>query len=414
MGRPEYLSKYIFDWDSLKVVVGGKSALDSRFLGNRKFTTDSVASFLKAYGLDPNDPINKAELFGNFQEALQFVKRYFLKEGTEDGLDLKIPNSLYMITDISDLFLMATGSHEDKSMEEKLWAEIMLKVMHTILHTDKDLRSSYFNVIQTQVFDKFYKYLHRDSDQHLFLGRGANKYQIQLVDFETKSKKTRDSVIIKLLHKAENVAEELFDRIGVRIITKNRIDALLAVKFLIENNVIIPHNVKPSRSVNTLVDLDLFKKRHLDLIKMAIRNNLSEERFVQALNREILESIPGYSKSERNLHSSKDYLSIQFTCRQLIKYRNPFLTEFAQLRKLAKGDESESELAKKILGMDVGLIARDVRFFYPFEVQVVDIESHKQNTEGQASHLEYKKTQRISAMKRVFRDLIKYKGIELK
>ncbi|EQC47083.1 hypothetical protein M899_0164 [Bacteriovorax sp. BSW11_IV] len=413
MGRPEYLSKYIFDWDSFKVVVGGKSALDTRFLGNRKFTPDSVVSFLKAYGLDPNDPINKAELFGNFQEALQFVKRYFLKEGTEDGLDLKIPNSLYMMTDITELFLMATGSQSDKTIEEKLWAEILLKVMHTILHTDKDLRSSYFNVIQTQVFDKFYKYLHRDADQNLFLGRGANKYQIQLEDFETKSKKTRDSVIIKLLHKAENVAEELFDRIGVRIITKNRIDALLAVKFLVENNVIIPHNVKPSRSVNSLVDMEAFRKKHLDLIKMAIRNDLSEERFVQALNRELLDCVPGQKDSSRNQHSSKEYLSIQFTCRQLIKYRNPFLTEFAQLRKIAKADETESELSKKILGMDVGLIARDVRFFYPFEVQVVDIESHKQNTEGQASHLEYKKNQRLSAMKRVFRDLLKHKGMSV-
>lgn len=413
MNRPDYLSKYIFDWEVFDVVIGGKSSLDSKFLGDQKFNIDKVNSFLKSYGLDPSDNISKAELFGNFQEALQFIRRYFLKEGSRDGLDLKIPNSLYMVTDISDVFLTATGADPSKTYEEKLWCEIVLKIMHTILHVDKDLRSSYFNVIQTQIFDKFYKYLYRDEEQNLFLGTSDNKYQIPLIDFETKSKKTRDSVIIKLLHKAENVAEELFDRIGVRVITKTRFDSLLAVKFFVENNVIIPHNIKPSRSVNTMVNLDNFRRRHSEILRMALRNNLSEERFLQALNREIMENGLYSKNSDRNLHSKKGYQSIQFTCRQLIKYKNPFMTEFHDLRKLAKKADESDELRKKILSMDFSLIARDVRFFYPFEVQVVDVDAHKQNTEGEASHQEYKRSQKISAMKRVFRDLLQYKNMNV-
>ncbi|MDD0854573.1 TIGR04552 family protein [Halobacteriovorax sp. GB3] len=413
MNRPDYLSKYIFDWEVFDVVIGGKSSLDSKFLGDQKFNIDKVNSFLKSYGLDPSDNISKAELFGNFQEALQFIRRYFLKEGSRDGLDLKIPNSLYMVTDISDVFLTATGADPSKTYEEKLWCEIVLKIMHTILHVDKDLRSSYFNVIQTQIFDKFYKYLYRDEEQNLFLGTSDNKYQIPLIDFETKSKKTRDSVIIKLLHKAENVAEELFDRIGVRVITKTRFDSLLAVKFFVENNVIIPHNIKPSRSVNTMVNLDNFRRRHSEILRMALRNNLSEERFLQALNREIMENGFSSKNSDRNLHSKKGYQSIQFTCRQLIKYKNPFMTEFHDLRKLAKKADENDELRKKILSMDFSLIARDVRFFYPFEVQVVDVDAHKQNTEGEASHQEYKRSQKISAMKRVFKDLLQYKNMNV-
>ena len=104
----------MFDWEMLEVVVGGKSALDTKnFLGPMS-SIDQVNQFLKGYGLDTNDHVAKAELFGNFQEAIQFIKRYFLKEGNPEGLDLKLPNSLLMISDISQLFLMATDDAPQK------------------------------------------------------------------------------------------------------------------------------------------------------------------------------------------------------------------------------------------------------------------------------------------------------------
>ncbi|OUR93090.1 hypothetical protein A9Q84_21540 [Halobacteriovorax marinus] len=407
MVRPDYLANYMFDWEILDVVVSGRSALDSKFFVGPIGDTSQVNQFLRGYGLDPGDPISRAELFGNFQETLQFIKRYFLKEGNEEGLDLKIPNSLYMITDIGELFLMATGQREGITKEDEMWAEIILKIMHTILHVDKDLRSNYFSVIQTQIFDKFYKYVTRENEE-LFLSNGEEK--IKLLDFETKSKKTRESVIIKLLHKAENVAEELFDRVGVRFITETKFDALRVVNFLVKENIIIPHNVKPSRSVNTLVDLTVLKEKYQNVIKMSLRNDLAEDRFVNAVEREISECMVG-AGGDRNKHTSNKYKAIQFTCRQLIKYKNPFLQEFNDVRKVAKAD-GDNELAKKILNLDVSLIARDIRFFYPFEVQVVDIKSHKDNTEGEASHLDYKKAQAKSAMNRVFGNLMKYKNIE--
>lgn len=407
MDKPSYLSKYLFDWDAFDVVIGGRSSLDSPFFIGPMVHETQVKEFLKAYGLDYGNPVSRAELFGNFQEALQFIRRYFLKEGNPEGLDLKIPNSVLMITDVGDLFLLATGNALHSSGEDTLWAEVVLKVMHTILHVDKDLRSNYFTEIQTQIFDRFYKYLHRDEDQKLYLGtNNSEDARIPLVEFETKSKKTRESVIIKLLHKAENVAEELFDRVGVRIVTQSKFDTLRTIKFLIEKFVVIPHNIKPSRSLNTMIDLDSFKGRHANLIKMALRNKLDESRFVSAIEKEITHCSAS-QKGDRNKHSSNTYESIQFTCRQLIKYKNPFLQDFHDLRKKAKKDQ-ESELAKDILSMDVSLIARDIRFFYPYEVQIVDEKTHLKNTEGEASHAEYKKQQVQAAMKRVFKSLLEY------
>lgn len=404
----------MFDWEMLDVVVGGKSALDTKnFLGPMS-SIEQVNQFLKGYGLDPNDHVAKAELFGNFQEAIQFIKRYFLKEGNPDGLDLRLPNSLLMISDISQLFLIATDDTPLKK-EDKLWAEIILKVMHTIVHTDKDLRSNYFNIVQTQIFDRFYKYIFRSDDGKLFIGIKGTENVVPLVDFETKSKKTRESTIIKLLHKAENVAEELFDRVGVRFVTDSRFDTLRVIRFLLEKNIVIPHNNKPSRAINTMIDLPKFKEAHQRVIKMALRNNLSEERFVAAMERAIQECHLQGETSEKNKFTSKSYQSIQFTCRQLIEYKNPFLQEFNDLRRIAKGvlTNEDNELARRVMNMDISLVARDIRFFYPYEIQVVDKDAFRENSQGDASHQEYKRQQVQSAMRRIFKAMIEYKKIKL-
>lgn len=413
MERPSYLAKYMFDWEILDVVVGGKSALDTKnFLGPMS-SIEQVNQFLKGYGLDPSDHVTKAELFGNFQEAMQFIKRYFLKEGNPEGMDLKLPNSLLMISDISQLFLMATDDNLNKK-EDKLWAEIILKVMHTIVHADKDLRSNYFGIVQTQIFDRFYRYIFRNDEDKLFIGVKGTEDAVPLVDFETKSKKTRDSVIIKLLHKAENVAEELFDRVGIRFVTESRFDTLRVIRFLLEKNIVIPHNNKPSRAINTMIDLHRFKEAHQRVIKMALKNNLSEERFVAAMEREIIECNLQGDGNERNKFTSKSYQSIQFTCRQLIEYKNPFLQEFNELRRVAKNfSPEENELARRVLSMDISPVARDIRFFYPYEIQVVDKVAFQENSQGDASHQEYKKSQVQSAMKRIFKAMIEFKRIEL-
>src|SRR3954454_4063 len=132
------------------------------------------------------------------------------------------------------------------------WACSLLKVMHTIAHIDKDVRTPYFTDIQKQIFDRFYKLIHRDSEAQLFLGeRTDDPLRIDLVAFETKPKKSRDSIILKLLHKPENVAEDIFDRVGIRFTTHTRLGALRVVKSLKDKMIVMPPNIKPSRSRNT-------------------------------------------------------------------------------------------------------------------------------------------------------------------
>jgi uncharacterized protein (TIGR04562 family) len=414
MDRPSYLSEHLYDWELFDVLLGGKSPLDSRsFLGNIS-GPEQIDEFLKAYGFNPGDMVLRSELFGVFQEALQFIRRYYLKNRQNpDGIDLQIPNEFFMMADLKELFLYATVPARSKYPEEYLWAGIILKVMNTILHADKDIRSNYFSDIQQQIFDRFYSHIHRDRNNNLFLGDVSANERIPLVDFQTKSKKTRDSIIIKLLSKAESMAELLFDRIGVRFVTFTKLDTLAVIRYLLEKNLLIIHNITPSRSRNTLIDMDAFRKRHSALIKRGIKDNLSEESFLAALQKEAEACPAPVRKNETNIHSLDEYRSIQFTCRELIKHRNVFLADFKAVRDYAKQCAPENELARRLLALDLSPLAKDIRFFYPYEVQIVDAENHKINTLGEASHQEYKRAQVRTSMLRLFRHLLDYKGIKL-
>ena len=407
MKPTDYLSQYMFEWELLEIILEGKSALDSHFFVSPISHINLIDTFLKEYGLNPNDPVTQAELFGNFQESLQFVKKYFLKERNPDALELSIPSSFYQMTDVKELIMMATGSGTNVEQEKVLWAEIILKVMHTILHVDKDLKSGYFAIIQTQIFDRFYRFLHSDKEKNLFIGKRED-FSLPIIAFETKSQKSRDSVIVKLLHKEENIAEELFDQIGIRIITKNRFDIIRVISFLMGRFIILPHNIKPSRSVNTIIDIVNFKKKYHTLIKQAIKQQWDEHTFLETVEREI-KMYTIKEKDRINLHSSESYRSIQFTYRQLIKYQNPFWAEFNELKNLAK--ENNTELAQKILSLKTSSVEKEVRFFFPYEVQIVDQETHQKNSLGDASHQEYKKSQIQSVIKRIFAPLLAYKGI---
>lgn len=413
MEGPQYLSKYAFDWEMIDVLIGGVSAMDNDYFLRPMFNKDDVTSFLKGYGMNIEDPITHAELYGVFQESIQFIKRYFLREGDPYiGLDLTIPRSLFMLHDVRELFLMATGNSGAHNEEDRLWAEAILKIMHTIIHIDKDPRGNYFAVIQTIIFDKIYKNLFRDEEDKLYLGEKGKEDAVPLYDFVTKSKKSRDSTIIKLLHKAENVAEEIYDRVGIRFITHNRFDILNVIKYLLQNNIIIPHNVIPKRSLNSIVDLKKFKPLYQQIVKESFENHYDEKTFQQKVGLSLDECLLlGIQEADdyRNIHTKVGYRSIQFTYRQLVSYPNPFIKQFIQVRELARSQDSE--LARKILGLDTSSLDNEVRFFYPFEVQIVDKQSYDSNNDGMASHRLYKRSQKKMALKRVFRKLIEYKNL---
>lgn len=404
-------NKYQFRWDTLDVIIGGRSSIDSGTGFNIK-TADEAERFLISYGYDPTDPIENAELLGNFREALTFIRRFFLQPDHPDGLRLEVPRKILELTDARDLFLMANFHYPGQMADApgqylRDWSCSLLKVMHTIAHIDKDFRSPYFAEIQKQIFDRFYRVIQRDHEGRLTLGASVDDpYRVALVAFETKPKKSRESVLLKLLHKPENVAEELFDRVGLRLITETRLDALRVVKFLKDQMIIMAPNIKPSRSRNTLVDMDLFKSTLLEALPLAEVGQLDEEGLVARLE----EGAAPPRVNPENPHSSEFYRAIQFTCRQLVKLKNPVYAQVRDLKSAIKAASGPSNLPEEIGRLaeqvDLKYVQREVKFFFPFEVQVMDRQSAEENEKGRSAHSEYKRLQNQTALRRVMGPLV--------
>ncbi len=376
----------------LDVLVSGHSFLDSKEGFKGSFPTpESAEKFLLAYGYDTHDPIEQAELHGNLQEAIRFIQRYFLKPGNPAGLSLEMPKKIHDVQDIRELLHYASN---DQPADYRNWACSILRVVHTISHVDRDMRTHYFGEIQKQIFDRFYRYLHRDEEGKLYLGRSElDPLRVDLVEFQVKPRKARDSTLMKLLHKSQSVAEELFDTVGMRFVTKDRVDSIRVIHFLEQAHVIVAANIKPNRSRNTLIDTKAFKE--------VLSRGLSESQ-IETLLSEI--SYP-QTKPEQNPFSSEHYRAIQFTCRQLIKLKNPLADQLRDLKQLIRSKSTDQTIAHEVSTaidrLDPKLVQRMIRFFYAYEIQVMDEHSYIENEKGRSAHTEYKKAQQQAAMMRV-------------
>jgi len=398
--------QFDFRADILDNLISGQSSIDNAS-GLHIRNSEEARHFIHAYGYNLDNPIEKAELQGNFREALNFIRKHFLQPDNPEGFKLEIPRKIMDMDDVSSLLLMASNHFPGQTSGTqgnllRNWACAILKVMHTVAHVDKDLRSPYFTDIQVQILDRFYKVIHRNDAGQLFLGDSHGPNHISLVAFETKPKKSRDSIVMKLLHKPENVAEDIFDRVGIRFITHTPLDSLRVVKFLRDKMLVIPANIKPSRSRNTLVDVSHFKQQLSTLLEQVEKGEITEEVFRKQLE----DAARPPQGSTVNPHTSKDYRSIQFTCRQLIKLRNPLFDQVRELKTLAKSNPALSEVGKNLEKLDLAQVQKEIRFFYPFEVQVFDKVAAEENERGRSAHGSYKKSQAQTAMRRVMNSLV--------
>lgn len=410
-----YLNTLRLGRDVFDVMLGGKSAIDTRG-GILSTKTESAAElFVESYGFRLSDPIQSAELSGVYQEAIRFIRRYFLKPENPEGLDLQIPNLFSELQDLRSLFVYTTEK-DMATMSRTNWACAIIRVMHTIVHLDKDLREDYFASIQKQVFDRFYREIHNEADR-IFLGNPKSAQSIELRYFHTKPRKERDSKILKLLHKAENVAEDIYDQVGVRFVTGSRMGCLRVLKFLRDHHLVIPANLKPSRSRNSLIDPFLYRRvwreARTELGRGTLRDSASIDAFIEfRLIEEQARVAAQVEKGERrrdrgaNLFTADSYTAIQFTGRQLIKFRHPAYEDVKRLREKLR-EVDDADIRKIMERLDFASLAKEQRFFYPFEVQIMDERGYDESSSGSASHSTYKAAQVQMAAMRVLGNLVK-------
>jgi uncharacterized protein (TIGR04562 family) len=292
------------------------------------------------------------------------------EELLSDEPNLHFPPQVRDEADVRQLLLWAS----EPDGERQRWACSLLRVMHTVAHSQTYFNQLYGTQIKDQILQRFEPHLHR-TPQGLWLGPGPEA--VALHDFEVKAGKPLRSIIMKLLHKAENVAADVFDRLGVRFVTQERLDALMVVRYLQRHHLIMFPNVKPSRSRNTLLDLAQVQAELERLARLVDQGRMTDEQALTALRAYTrAQPYPGQSHEDWNAHSSIDYHSFQITCRQMIR------------------------------AVDPRSLDGEIRFFFPYEIQILDRASFEVSRSGLASHDEYKARQRRAVKRRILGPLV--------
>ena len=203
-------------WDTVHTLVGGGSAIDVPRLHVN--TLAEAEDFLLCYGYDWHNIQHRTEIERIRGESLTFIDRELLAD-----VALRVPEELRDETDLRRLILFASG---ETGPSRQRWACAVLRVMHTFSHCHSYFNDRFGEQIRRQILDRFEPHL-RLTETGWSLGHGS--MSIPLERFEFKPVKPRSSLVLKLLHKPENVAADVFDRIGLRFVTKERFDAVLAV-----------------------------------------------------------------------------------------------------------------------------------------------------------------------------------------
>jgi len=370
-----------------QVILGGGSPIDLD--GLRIQSHDEAWNFALNYGYDMGNPAQRAHVVRVYEDAIDFLEGVVL-----EGTDLHVPKELRAREDPLDLLIWA--SERPRTLDGR-WSCAVLRVMHTLFHVDHNVNLRSLPEIQRQVFSRYDQYLVCEDGRWML--RGA--YEVPLVAVERKENKDRVSMLLKMLHKPENVAETIYDQIGIRLVAEDQLGVLMVIRFLLDHHVLMPTHIKPSRSRNLVIDLEALAAWTEAMPSLFQIHDLSpEER--KALSR-TLALKPG--THEQNPFSSKDYSAIQFTARTLIRLPSPATTALEtlqnRLRDLGCADLTDLARIPELIQEQEEFI-----FFFAHEVQVMEQSGFQSSRSGPASHSEYKQRQRDAARRRVLQGIL--------
>jgi len=201
---------------------------------------------------------------------------------------------------------------------------------------------------------------------------------MSLINTEIKPFKATASSVIKLLARPERVALTLLDKLGVRFVTHSVFDSFRVIRFLVDQHIVSYPHIIPDQSSNTLFPLNLFMEA-MEELRVRPEGGLTEStpEEIQKLLEKCMEEHRSRAefRERHNEFSGPEHRFIKFINRKLIT--------------VAVGP-LESQ--------------RAFRFFYPFEIQIIDAETYSSHLSGPTAHNEYKNRQRRRARERVLKD----------
>jgi uncharacterized protein (TIGR04562 family) len=367
-------SRFSLNWSYLSAITSGQSAIDLSSLALRNI--NDARQFAREYGFDLDQPATLARIARGHREAVDFITGHFLEPG-QGGL---IPPEVERARDPLQLLVYASQRTGQTDLL-RLWSCAVLKVMHGIFYIDSDLKLRHFNTIREQVFASLDEVIHEDQGRY-FLTDG--ELCLPLLHYDRKSHKGRNSILLKLLQKAAYLAADIYDHLGVRMTFATRFECLLALHTLQRAHLLSVTNVDPQRTRNTLLDLDAAKQVFVKYRSLLDRSEAYPAELLQRMDQELISLSEQQTRSE-NPHSGSGFSSLQVTLRKMIHLHEDDLQPDAE--------------------------ERDVDFFFEYEIQMMDKDSHARSLSGPASHDAYKRRQIDTARLRVFgRELVDWIG----
>jgi hypothetical protein len=321
-------------------------------LGRLALTTIEEANeFLRSYGIEPESPIDQYKMREIHREAVDFLKRLLCPAPRSCDASLKMPAE---VEDHNNITRFLIG---DSNPTLQAWACAVLRVMHAITYANQVSAGPHSAEIRRQILDRFRSRVETDADGQLWLGG-----EVPLCSIQYREEKARDSVILKLLHKPDNLPTSVHDRVGVRLVTPTKQEALQALQYIARHHLANVAHLTPGRSRNTL---------------------LTEE------------------WQQSNPHSSPEFRSLQFTCRQLIRLDNPMFLATQKMRTALK-ENTCPELEQAMRELEKHAASPYIRFLFPYEIQILDQENDLKTQVGESSHSNYRLRQLRAVRHRVF------------
>jgi len=333
----------LMDLEAIRLILRGDSVVDWHRLNFE--SREQVDNFLRVNLFDPESLEDQRRFRYLHQESVQYLRNHF---------NLRIPEPLLDSRDIYQLFLHASFS-ERRFNRLQLLGCMILKVM-TILH-HIEARSLLFRMPVS--YSDLYLLVQERVDAFYDAAQRANVPLVHIYG----SRKSRDSLITKLLSKRDTIAATVFDKLRFRLVVERHEDLAPVLAYM--THTFVPFNYTlPSESTNNLLSIRECLEQRSDLsTKMDgfLSNYRAEE--------EEKVSFPG------NAFSGATYQMINFIVDLPIRL-DSFLNQEDVLR--------------------YGRIA-----FVLVEFQMVDQSTEEANAQGENSHERYKKRQYDRVLQRL-------------
>jgi hypothetical protein len=318
----------VADQEVLRLILKGGSVIDWRRLHFRD--ASEVDRFLHLHLFDLEDPRDEARLRAVLAQAVEYLRTAY---------GYRVAAAVAAPEDLRTLFLLASGVAEPSRYRRI--ACVVLKVMHVVHHVEA--RELLFRTPMREL-----DLADRVERRVMAVARRLAEAGRPVVEFQG-NRKSRDSLVTKLLVKKESVAAQVFDRVRYRILTRSAADVAPVLRQLWQE--LFPFNyVVPGQSENSLVPVgkaDPARSRRINPFSEATYRALH---FVVDLPVRIDDILPP---------------------------------------------------APPPAGEDLGRIV-----FAMVEFQVMDEETSRRNEQGAANHGRYKKRQAVSALRRLSRGLV--------